>query len=352
MITKMVPIALDPGFGSCKAATILDNGQPAVAVVPSVVGVGQTDLGLLSLGQVGRRRSRNRPHTVTFDGVDYLVGEGVAHYGQPIERMDMRRLADGPELRAILYTTLYRLLGSGEVQVALLTGLPVEVVADREMALQTLRGLRSWLRGKHTFTVDGHDVIVVVTTVEAMTQPAGSYFAWGLDNAGRWARANGDLKVPVGICDVGFNTVDLFSVQGGQIMSRFTDGATLGIRRAAELFVQSVRARYGRKLSLHEADTLLRQRKPRLYTPDGEVAIAALVQQSIDTATAAIISLLEQRWGNGRQFAHLLFTGGGSQLLHEALVRHYPHGQVLPNPVMANAVGLARYAQRSGVFPE
>jgi len=348
---SMAHVALDPGFGSCKAATVLDDGRTAVAVVPSIVGVGQTDLGLLSLGKVGRRRSRDKPYTVTFDGVDYLVGPGVAQYAQPVERMDMRRLADGPELRAMLYATLFRLLGSGEGQVALLSGLPVEVMADREVALQTLRGLRAWLMGSHAFAVDGREAKVEVAAVEAMTQPAGSFFSWGLDNAGRWCRANGDLKVPVGICDIGFNTVDLFSVQGGRVLARFTGGDTLGVRRAAELLIQGIQGLHGRKLSLHEADALLRQRKPRLYTPDGEIDASALVQQSLETATAAILSLLEQRWGNGRQFAHLLFTGGGSQLLRQALVSHYFHGEVLRGPVTANAVGLARYAQRPGVFP-
>jgi len=343
-------ISLDPGFGSFKAAAISD-GRPAVAVVTSVVGVGQTDLGLLSLGRVGRHRPREKPYTVTFDGVDYLVGPGVAQYAQPVERMDMRRLADGPELRAILYATLHQLLGPGEVQVALLSGLPVEVLADRKVALQTLRGLRSWLIGSHVFAVDGQETAITITAVEAMGQPVGSYFAWGLNNAGHWARANGDLRVPVGICDIGFNTVDLLSVQGGQILGRFTGGDTLGVRRAAELLIQGVQGQHGRKLSLHEADALLRQRKPHLYTPDGEVDIAALVQQSLVAATDAIISLVDRRWDNGCQFGHLFFTGGGSELLRQALLQQYPKGVVLPDPVTANAVGLARYAQRSGVFP-
>lgn len=344
-------LALDPGFGSCKAATIMDDGRPAVAVVPSVVGVGQTDLGLLSLGQVGRRRTPDRPLTVTFDGADYLVGAGVARYARPIERMDFNRLADGPDLRAMLYATLHTLFHQEVSRIALLVGLPVEVMADEKMGKQTLQRLRSWLVGAHTFTVEGQGATLAVAAVEAMAQPAGSYFAWGLDNAGRWARANGDLKVPVGICDIGFNTVDLFSVQGGQIVARFTGGDTLGIRRAAGLLAQSAHERYGRKLSLHEADALLRQRKPLLYTADGEVDVVVQVRQALETATEAIVALLEERWGNGRQFVHLLFTGGGSELLREALLQHYPYGVVLPDPVTANALGLARYAQRPGVFP-
>jgi hypothetical protein len=101
------------------------------------------------------------------------------------------------------------------------------------------------------------------------------------------------------------------------------------------------------ELSLPEADALLRSKRPITYTAEGEVNLKALVRQALDTAAAGIITFVEQRWGNGRQFAHLLFTGGGAETLREALLRQYPHGVVLPDPVTANAVGLARYAVRA-----
>ncbi len=74
------------------------------------------------------------------------------------------------------------------------------------------------------------------------------------------------------------------------------------------------------------------------------------MKQALDTAAAGIVTYVELRWNKGRQFAHLLFTGGGAESLREALLRQYPHGVILPNPIAANAVGLARYAVR--VFEE
>jgi MYXO-CTERM domain-containing protein len=79
--------------------------------VPSVVGVGETDLGLLSLGALGRRRRSRQPDQVTFDKITYLVGEGVARYARPVERMDFLRLWAVTELRALFYDILFRLLG-------------------------------------------------------------------------------------------------------------------------------------------------------------------------------------------------------------------------------------------------
>jgi hypothetical protein len=255
------------------------------------------------------------------------------------------RLSDGPELRALFYDALYHALGDVEESLHLMIGLPVEVMADKQLARDTLRALKSWVVAEHEFEIDDEAVALTVERIQAMAQPAGAYFAWGLNDRGTWARDTSDLRAPVAVCDIGFNTLDLFAVQGGEIVARFTGGDTAGMRRAAELLIGSVRA-YDVELSLHEADALLRLRRPRLYTSSGEIDLRPQVRQALDTAAAGITTFVERRWGKGKQFAHLLFTGGGAEALRGTLLRQYPHGIVLPNAVAANAVGLARYAAR------
>jgi hypothetical protein len=341
----MICISVDPGFGNFKVATVA-SGSAQVAVVPSVVGVGETDLGMLSLGDLGSRRRRNQPDRVTSGGVTYLVGEEVARFARPVQRMDFLRLSDGPELRALFYAAVFRLGQGDHRDAALIVGLPVEVMGDRDLARDTLRALKGWLVARHRFSVNGQAVALDVVDVRVMAQPAGAFFAWGMSDQGRWIRPRSDLKAPVAVCDVGFNTLDLFAVEGGDVVARFTDGDSAGMRRAAEMVINGVRGKYQVELSLHEADALLVQKRPRLYTSEGEVNLLPLVKQALDTAAAGIVTYVERRWDRGRQFAHLLFTGGGAELLREALLRQYPHGVVLPKPVAANAIGLARYAVR------
>lgn len=349
-------IGLDPGFGAIKAAALAPDGELRQLSLPSSVGVGELDLGWLSLGKLGRRRPQEQPHVVAWntggaeeepDGrVNYLTGARVEEYTRVVERMDFLRLADGPELRALLYTALGLLLGSGNHDLALMLGLPVEVMADRTLARSIRDGLRTWLLGTHALILDGEAVTFTVAQLEVLAQPAGAFFAWGLDNVGQWARETADLQVPVGICDIGFNTLDLFSVQGGRVQGRFTGGDTVGMRRAAELLAHTIKSRHGVTLSLQQADALLRERRPNLATADGMMDLSAPASQARAAATGAIIAFLENRWGNGRQFRHLLFTGGGAEALRTDLLRHYPHGIVLPEPVTANALGLLRYGRR------
>lgn len=339
-------IGLDPGFGAVKATVVGHDGLQ-VATIPSVVGVGETELGLLGLGNLGRRRRTRQPDQVAFEGVTYLVGEGVARYARPVERMDFLRLSDGPELRVLCYDAAFRLLGEGEHLANVIVGLPVEVMADREQARATLRALRRWMVARHLYDVNGAEVNLSVADVQVMAQPAGTFFAWGLNDRGRWVRSRADLKAPVGICDIGFNTLDIMAVEGGEVVARFTGGDTAGMRRAAELVIHTVRGNHDLTLSLHEADELLRARRPRLYTAQGEVDLGPLVDQARDATAAAVVTFVERQWGNGRQFPHLLFTGGGAEALRKALLAQYPHGVVLPDPVTANALGLARYAVRA-----
>lgn len=260
--------------------------------------------------------------------------------------MDFQRLGDGPELRALFYTALHRLLGAGNhSDVRLIVALPVEVMTDKQLALQTRKELRRWMIGEHNYIID-QPMNVQITRVEVMAQPAGSYFCWGMNDQGGWQRGEDSLHGMISICDIGFNTVDLFVVRKGDVVARYTSGQTSGMRRAAELIIETVRKQYGVALSLHEADALLRERNPALSTSEGTIDLEALTQQARETVASSVLMFTERNWGNAKQFRHVLFTGGGADALRDTLSRHYPHGIVLPEAVTANAAGLAKYGQR------
>ena len=128
----------------------------------------------------------------------------------------MHRLSDGPELRALTYATLFELLPHDKAthKVALMVGLPVEVMANHQLALATRRQLRAWLRATHTFSVADVPMTVEVAQVQIMAQPAGAFFAWGFDNAGHWQQDQAAAEATIGICDIGFNTLDSLQHSG------------------------------------------------------------------------------------------------------------------------------------------
>jgi len=317
------------------------------AVIPSVVGVGSTDMGMLSLGNFSRGRKAPRPHEVEWGEGAYLVGEGVEFYARPVERMDLMRLADGADTRALTYAAMAAVVGRpGECRLNVMVGFPVQLLADRDQAKSVLRDLRAWLRGVHRFTVDGQEYVVHVERIQAMAQPAGAFFAWGMDDEGRWVRPVEDLKVPVAIVDIGFNTLDLFAVQNGRVVGQYTGGDTAGVRRATALLREFVQRRYNVRLSHHQADAFLRERRPVLYCAAGEVDLSDAVRQALEATARAVQAFVEERWGHGAQFRSVLATGGGAALFRQWLAAQMPMVNILPEPVTANALGLARYGQR------
>lgn len=348
-----ITAAIDGGFGNFKIAHKNGDGHVHVSHFPSVVGLGQTDLGLLTTGLNGRHR-QVKPHTVEFGGLAYLVGPNVYRWGRTTERLDFQRLYDGPEVRAMTYAALARILPPSGVaeDLAILAGFPVEVLQDRPRGQAALAGLKSWLLGPHDFCVDGRPYTVTVTAIKAMAQPLGSYFAWGLDENGRWNRSEADYNAPVAVADIGFNTLDLFGIERGQVVSRLTDGQALGMHRAAAQIKRHVRGLYNVDLSLGQADELIREhvkgRPAVVHYPGASVEVNGYVQQALDECFAGINQFLLDHWQAG-SFRYLILTGGGAEALRKPLLKHWPAAFCSPEPVTANVNGLARFACK--LFP-
>lgn len=342
-------VAIDNGFGGFKAAEVQASGQIRVEVIPAVVGIGQADTSLLATG-LKRQRSSEKPLTISLGNSLYLAGHNVHFSARPLERLDFQRLSEGPESLVLTYAAIWKILGSGDHTITILDGVPVEVLQNKEQAQATVKGLRDQLLGDHSFSVNGQPVTIKILQVKAIAQPVGSYFAWGLDTNGQWVQMNGSLKAAVAIADFGFNTLDLFVVQNGQVLSRYTGGKTLGMRRTNSAIRAAAREQFGVEMSLHEADELVKTfvagQSPTVYYSGGEADFSEVVQQALQATFAEVVSFIEEQWGNTRQFRHLILTGGGAKALRELLLRQYPQALILPNPVTANAEGLAKFAIR------
>jgi hypothetical protein len=188
-----------------------------------------------------------------------------------------------------------------------------------------------------------------------MAQPVGAFFDWALDLQGELARAEDEIaNASVAVLDSGFNTLDLLLVKSGRIEKRFTGGDNLGVRVAAQDIANALDARYGVKWSLVEIDQLIRE-----YLDRGKVArtfagqkadLAPVVKQALNSLATRTVDFVQGTWGNAKEFSYVLLAGGGALVLDAAVRRHIPHAQMLADPVQANAMGLAKYAQIPGVF--
>jgi hypothetical protein len=106
-------------------------------------------------------------------------------------------------------------------------------------------------------------------------------------------------------------------------------------------------------VSLHQADQYLQQasRGAAEVLVGGEpVNLKPLARQALDVAAGEVRAYLSQTWEADSQFDHILLTGGGILALGERLRGAFPRAVELAEPVTANVRGLARFAQRRGLF--
>ena len=116
-------------------------------IIPSVVGIGDINLGLLSAGKL-RRGTQETPHVIVWNGTQFLVGTGVEQFTRSHERMDMERLGEGQDAQALTRVALAELTGPAhQMTASIVVGFPVHVMQDKALASQILRKLRSWLAG-------------------------------------------------------------------------------------------------------------------------------------------------------------------------------------------------------------
>lgn len=353
METKNIrKIGLDPGFSSLKLVEI-DGETINSFLLPATVGLpAQTESGLSLAGvAVGQRRAV-RPMEVSFEGLNYLVGPNVADYVKPIHRMDFDRFTDSPELRASIYAAFYKILNGGSHLLATAIALPVTVLQNKTDAERVERGIRGWMVGDHEFTVNGVATRLTVVNVRTrIPQPVAGWFDWGLDNTGQWMQGAEAFKSPTLVIDQGFNTLDVLAVCDGKISQRHSGGETLGMRRAAERLAEIVKQRYSVYLDLLEADKLIRQvgdgEQAKIYVDGEAVVVNTEAKQALQALEADAVQFIERILSRGRMY-RVLLTGGGALSLMRRLLQMFPTATVLYDPVMANARGLAKLANRQG----
>ncbi len=350
---NVLRLGWDPGYAANKLA-LIRAGQLETFSLPSSVGeANRSKKDGLSLGGVVRpQHRRRRPYQVAFDDLEFLVGPGVADYTEPIDRMDFDRFTDSPELRATFYAGVYRLINGGPHRLAVVVALPVEVVQDKGEAARVERGLRDWLVGQHSFSVDGVDTVITVETVRArVPQPVATWFDWGLNLEGQWPDS-GTATAPTLVIDQGFNTLDVLVVEKGRISERFSEGDTLGMRRAAERLIRTVKNKYGVTLELHTAaelvQTVVNGRPAEIHVNGQLTDIKAETRQALKALAAEVHNFLDRTAGKHAAAYKVLLTGGGAIALRETLLRQFPAATVMHEPVLANARGLAKLANRPG----
>lgn len=320
-------LSLDLGMGGIKLASDTASlqllSQIAVAGGPAVGKM----LGLLSSKPALR---------IDIPGTGSFYVDGGSHdLGRPVENMSVDRFQGSPEMRALFYGVITRLIqqhGALDRPVSIIVGLPLQALAKDESAL-TLDAIQKWMKGAHHWVADGEALSLEVSEVRATSQPAGALFDYVLDDTGRVIpERRAALTGEIGVISIGMNTVEIMLTREKTVVDRFTAGSTSGVRRLLELLNPD------QFYSIGELDLQLRAGRLDLST-------------ALPVWEREVVGEIEKRWGSSwRRFIAVLLVGGGAYLLRNSLPYRFKGKAVLPaDPVFSIARGLyklGRYQQQ------
>ncbi len=318
---------IDIGYNATKAVT--DKRR---ATFPSAVGTPDRARFALS--------GNNTPAIVLTAPQSVLIGDEAVLQSRFLNRREDRRWIESAEWQALFLAALTELTTGTLVDVEVVTGLPVAFYSDKEQVHQRLLG-------EHRAQREGRrGQLLRVTHVRVIPQPFGSLLAEVLDERGQIQRA--DLaQAAVGLIDIGGKTCNLLSVSRLSEIGRETVSVNIGGWNLVRAVRQWLAHQYPGLDDLrdHQLAAAIQARTLRYY---GEPLqdFPTIVNDLTADLARQILGEASHLWNGGALLDAILITGGGALLLGEHIRQHWPHAQVVREPIYGNAVGYWKFAHR------
>ncbi|GAB4397905.1 MAG: hypothetical protein OHK0052_20630 [Anaerolineales bacterium] len=308
---------LDTGMGNIKL-----YGEHGGIVFASQAAIN----GTRRLANIAGLNTAKPPLQIKVAGGSFYVGVNAHNWGRAVENLSYERLSGGPEMRALVYaafTEYIKLHGTPE-SAQILVGLPNEVLLNDNDS----RAVEQWLTGEHIWQADRTEYRINIRRVKATSQASGALFDHALDlNSKVVSQRSTVLKGEIGICSVGFKTIELLVLQGKTPVPGMTASASKGVRRLMEILNPN------KNFTLGELDSMLRS---------GTLPFKPALPLWADEVWGAIDEIWEQRW---RRFDAIVLVGGGATLLKEHLLTRFEGKATIPDePILAIARGLFKLA--------
>lgn len=307
---------IDLGYGAIKIATNENTSQ-----LQSFLSTVTKNLyGAMD----GVKRSAGPIRIDTEDG-SFYVGPNAHSYGAKIDSLDYDRLLGGFDIKALTLAALAAHGISGKMTA--MVGLPLALLSE-DNAKENASKVRKWMVGTHEFSVNGEQCKIDIDKVIITSQPIGAMMDYILNDDGTQSPNFKNAKKELGILSVGFNTIEMLTLEDGKIVESLSDSSTNGVRRLLSMCDPN------RWYSLGEMDDRLRS---------GKLDLSEMKPQW----AAKVNNDIEYTWGEQWQrFHRILAVGGGSIILNGELDQYRMKMHHPEDPVFSIAKGLLKNLNR------
>jgi hypothetical protein len=327
-------MGLDIGYGAVKAVT-----AEMELIFPSVCGHAR-DIKF----QQDEIAARHPGDQIRDDMGTWFVGDLALTQLPPGDLLHLRgRTADEATIGNVFRVRLAKAaIGklfpgrkNGEVvHIRVAAGLPVDHMPDAPE-------LKAALLGQHVVKTDATDLIANITEVMVMPQPYGTICAQTLTETGEVNPAHTFMRT--GVCDVGTFTVDLALDDDGEFVDAESGSVEGGVSSVLERIAALLEREHRQKISPRLVETVLRTGK---FRAKGEVIdYGEAVESALEPLRSATLNLMSDKWKAGTTVDVIYLSGGGAELVYEAVSAAYGQTQLVAQAQLANAQGYLRYAR-------
>lgn len=339
--SDILTLGLDIGYGAVKAVT----GETSL-VFPSVCGHAR-DIKF----QADEIAARHPGDQLRDDFGTWFVGDLALTQLPPGDLLRLRgRTADEAALGNVFRVRLAKAAlgklfpgctGGEAVHLRVATGLPVDHMPDAP-------DLKAALLGQHVVKTETTDFIANITEVMIMPQPYGTIYAQTLTESGEVNPAHTYMRT--GVCDVGTFTVDLALDDDGEFVDAESGSVEGGVSGVLERIAALLEREHRQKIPPKLVETVLRTGQ---FRAKGEVIdYSAAVESALEPLRSATLNLLSEKWKTGTTVDVIYLSGGGAELVYEAVSEAYGQTQLVTQAQLANARGYLRYALFAARVPE
>jgi plasmid segregation protein ParM len=323
---------LDLGNGDIK---VVSSVTDTPMVFPSVVGK-LNGYNALELGSNNRLENLS----VLLDGEEYAVGK-MALKNSTIRNHDVTDDKYLSESTKLLAHTALSLTSESAFSVGgVVIGLPIHKMDIAKKVTLDYRGNKFGVKLGYYGDYETKLKLVQLEQVIVVAQPHGTLFNIILDDNGQMV--NKDLAGSgIAIFDIGYKTNDGVVFKNLDPIGRLTIHSKSGMHVAYE----EIRSVIGRKFNGLEVQTYEVPEIVRTGTIRGN-NVKEIVNRAFYNLALSILNEIKTRWEDAWEVEHVIFTGGGAELLKPYLKQVFSDCIFPDNCQTSNAEGFLKYAKR------
>lgn len=344
----MKHIGLDVGNGSTCIFVRSDDGKTYSKMYPSTYGLYDQDKGQSIIGnKLTKNDETSTPDVFTFNSRKYVLGyssiiktgsKPFNTYGRE-ERIHLDAFKTMTKLALLDAATMDGT--AGVIEISLGFGVPNEDYREDKV-----KALTEWFSEPITGRKNDEQVVVIVKSVEILSQPIAVLIDAYYDADG-YVQDESIEKENILVIDCGSGTMDMTEFRGTRLEKQVSE--SIGMNDVYQIIIEDIERcepkirtnAYDLEYQIREQDK--KQELVYTYGPLTLVITDIYKKANIDT-WEDMVGRIERRYPDRTRFHRVILAGGTGDAFYNNFASWMPQIQRTPEPQLAVARGLCKYA--------